>query len=501
MLSDWITLRDSYGGICVSCGQARRLTIDHIQPLSAGGDNTIRNVQPLCMPCNSAKGGKTVDYRDRVTKAGRAPSFRGAAAEAQAITAREWLLSGPAETGKTWAGLFRLDSEARRWPNSQWIIVRKVRATMDSTVLNTWRRIIALRGGVTVFGGEKPGFYTYPNGARVWVVGMDNPDKILSGEFDGAYYNQAEELDEADHETVTTRVTGRGAVTDTPMVWGDCNPGAEDHWIQRRAASGALRLLESRHEDNPTLYDAAGAITAQGQRSMAALDALTGVRYQRLRLGRWVGAEGAFFATLDPHHHLVDYARAPEGWPTWAALDYGWFHPLSFGVFTSDPQSRIIMLGRHSASRMYSHQHAEKIGDLLDALGVPRAGLRIVAGHDCWAEGHDDPETVAEKFGKLGYRLERATTARVQGARAVGERLGDPAQGIAPTLLLNARYGGKAVLDALARLVPDPHNQEDVRKINADAAGRGGDDDYDMLRYGVMAGPPPHRGADLVGFV
>jgi phage terminase large subunit-like protein len=115
-----------------------------------------------------------------------APVFRASAARAQAITDRAWLLSGPAETGKTYAGLYRLDTLARAYPD-QYILARKVRVTMDSTVLNTWRRIIALRGGVEPFGGEHPQFYTYQNGARVWVVGFDNPDKILSGEFGGAY--------------------------------------------------------------------------------------------------------------------------------------------------------------------------------------------------------------------------------------------------------------------------------------------------------------------------
>ncbi len=415
-----------------------------------------------------------------------APRFRGAAETAQRITDRAWLLSGPAETGKTFAGLWRLDSEARRVGDA-YILARKVRATMDSTVLSTWRRIIAIRGGVTVYGGEHPAFYQYPNGARVWIVGFDNPDKILSGEFGGAYVNQAEELDEADYETLSTRTTGRGARTDTPMVWGDCNPGAEDHWIKRREAVGALCLLESTHADNPTLYDEAGA--------------LTGVRYQRLRLGRWVGAEGAYYQQLDEHLHLATYHTAPPGWRVWASLDYGFAHLFSFGVLASDPAGRIVLLGRHATNRWYIPQHVAAMDELLAALGVPKAGLRIVAGHDCWASGHDDPETIAVKLGAHGYLLERATIARVAGARAVGERLGNPAASppVPPTLFINDRYGGRAVFDTLARLTPDPRNPEDVKKIDADAAGRGGDDDYDMLRYGVMAGPPLRVGTAAVG--
>lgn len=415
------------------------------------------------------------------------PRFRGAAEVAQTTTAREWLLSGPAETGKTFAGLWRLDSEARAWPD-QYVLARKVRATMDSTVLNTWRRIIAIRGGVSVFGGERPTFYTYPNGARVWVVGFDNPDKILSGEFAGIYVNQAEELDAADWETATSRATGRGTRHPHPMVWGDCNPGAEDHWILGRRDAGALTLLTSRHEDNPTLYDDAGRLTAQGQRTMATLDALTGVRYLRLRMGQWVGAEGAYFDQLDERRHRSDLTRAPEGWRAWAALDYGFAHPLSFGVAVLDPAGVVHIIGLHHQARWYIPQHHEAMVALCDDLGLDYRALTVYGGHDLWAQrGGDDPETPADKFTRRGWRLQRATVARVTGARALAERLGNPAAGVAATLAIGPRAWG--VFQTLARMVPDPHNPEDVKKVDADAAGRGGDDDYDMARYLVMAAP------------
>jgi hypothetical protein len=35
----------------------------------------------------------------------------------------------------------------------------------------------------------------------------------------------------------------------------------------------------------------------------------------------------------------------------------------------------------------------------------------------------------------------------------------------------------------------DPDNPEDALKVDADAAGRGGDDYYDETRYGLMARP------------
>jgi len=51
-------------GRCLCCNKKRKLTIDHVIPLSRGGGNYISNIQPLCKSCNSTKGGyRKTDYR------------------------------------------------------------------------------------------------------------------------------------------------------------------------------------------------------------------------------------------------------------------------------------------------------------------------------------------------------------------------------------------------------------------------------------------------------
>lgn len=422
-----------------------------------------------------------------------APVFRGAAAQAQTITDRAWLLSGPAETGKTWAGLYQLDSLARTYPD-QYILARKVRATMDSTVLGTWRRIIALRGGVEPFGGEHPQFYDYPNGARVWIVGFDKSDKILSGEFGAVYINQAEELDEDDFETATTRATGRGAAIPHPMVFGDCNPGPEDHWIMQRRDAGRLTLLESHHEDNPTLHDGMDW-TEQGRRTLEILDGLTGTRYWRLRMGLWVGAEGQHFEAWDEDKHVIEGKEITGDWIIWGAADYGYGHPFSTGVFGLDPLGNVHLMAETHMRKTLMADHVLAYLGQLSALKIAPTRVRFVAaGHDMWAPGSaEDTETRADKWAKavrkhLGYDalpLEHATVDRANGATAIQERLGNSQH--PPTLFIWRRCA--ETRKAIPRMVTDPRNPEDVKKINADAQGRGGDDAYDKLRYGVMATP------------
>lgn len=55
---EWELLKERYGYRCPACGKSEpeiKLTVDHIVPISKGGVNSIVNIQPLCLKCNSRK--------------------------------------------------------------------------------------------------------------------------------------------------------------------------------------------------------------------------------------------------------------------------------------------------------------------------------------------------------------------------------------------------------------------------------------------------------------
>lgn len=60
----WRAMCDWFGNTCLCCGASAPLTMDHVIPVTRGGTNEARNLQPLCRSCNSSKGDRTVDYRD-----------------------------------------------------------------------------------------------------------------------------------------------------------------------------------------------------------------------------------------------------------------------------------------------------------------------------------------------------------------------------------------------------------------------------------------------------
>lgn len=69
-VKQWLAVLNQYDGRCLRCGSTENITEDHVLPLNKGGSNSIENIQPLCMICNSSKGDTYHDYRpekDRVS--------------------------------------------------------------------------------------------------------------------------------------------------------------------------------------------------------------------------------------------------------------------------------------------------------------------------------------------------------------------------------------------------------------------------------------------------
>lgn len=62
-LEEWKALVWYLGEKCLCCKKTRFLEVDHIVPITKGGDSYISNLQPLCRTCNSTKRVKIIDYR------------------------------------------------------------------------------------------------------------------------------------------------------------------------------------------------------------------------------------------------------------------------------------------------------------------------------------------------------------------------------------------------------------------------------------------------------
>ena len=251
----------------------------------------------------------------------------------------EVIVEGPAETGKTLAACWKAHLICSKYAGAQGAILRKTQASIYGSVLQTFQRVID-GAPVEPYGGQKPEKYLYPNGSVIWIGGMDNRDRVLSSERDFIQTCQTEEFTVDDWEYLTTRTTGRGAVIPYPQLFGDCNPAGSLHWIRERNKAGHLRMIRTTHRDNPTLYNRDGSLTKQGERTMASLSSLTGVRRKRLYEGIWATAEGAVYDNFDASVHVKE--RNENEFKTWyLAMDEGYTNPAVILLVGEDSDGRL----------------------------------------------------------------------------------------------------------------------------------------------------------------
>lgn len=313
----------------------------------------------------------------------------GAARDAFYDTSPEIMLSGPYDTGKTLTLLHKLNVLLGMFPRSRALMTRKTYTSLKSSCVITWDKKIHCNQfdenpgvyPIKKIGGENPQAYIYPNGSRLDLGGMDNPAKTLSTEYDYIYVNQAEELNEDEWQALTRAASGRSGNTPYTQVMGDCNPDVPGHWILTRKR---IRLYESRHEDNPTIFERdddgqpTGNYAPGGRGRIEALDAMTGVRYKRGRLGLWVGREGQVYENFDPAIHVLDRFDIPPAWPRYRSIDFGYTNPFSCSWWALDNDGRLYRYRQIYMSGRTVKVHAAQINELSKGERISAT----VADHD-----------------------------------------------------------------------------------------------------------------------
>ena len=369
---------------------------------------------------------------------------RGAARQLLESRAGEVLVASAAGTGKTRAALTKVMLVALKYPGSRHLLLRKTAVSLTSTTLVTWREHVAAEllaaGSVEYYGGsqEEPAQYRFDNGSAVMVGGMDRPLKVMSSEYDTIYAGEAIEFTLTDWELASSRL--RNGRMPYQQLLADTNPTTPLHWLYQRTLNGPTTLLTSKHEDNPRLYDelpdGTYRLTEYGTQYMARLDALTGVRYLRLRKGLWVAAEGLIYEHWNPDLHMVD--RLPAGaetWPRFWSVDFGFVHPFVLQMWAESPDGALYLYRELYRSRRLVEDHArDALACVTDDAGrwTEPKPVAIICDHDA-----EDRATLERHLG-MGTVAAKKTVS--DGIQAVAARLGKPeqdgAQAVAPRLFI-----------------------------------------------------------------
>lgn len=314
--------------------------------------------------------------------------FRGAVGKLMVSTDTEICLSGAAGTGKSWAALMKIHATSMNIPGLRSLVVRRTHASLTGTTLVTFEQQVAREalavGDVRWYGGSarRPPAYQYRNGSEILVGGLDRPEKFLSSEFDKIFIDEANEVDLSAYETLISRL--RGTASPHLQIITCTNPDRPTHWLKARADSGPLRMLTSRHEDNPALF-MGETLTERGEAYIGKLDALTGVRYLRLRKGVWAAAEGLVYGDYDPYVHLIDRFEIPEDWPRYWVIDFGYSNPFVLQWWAEDPDGRLYLYREIYRTQRLVEDHAKDVlAQVQDRNGVwtePRP-VAVICDHD-----------------------------------------------------------------------------------------------------------------------
>jgi phage terminase large subunit len=316
-------------------------------------------------------------FSHELLAAGRAYRPYGSARELFRRRDAEIILDGPAGTGKSRAVLEKVNAVLSRYGGARAVMLRKHKSTLTQTARVTFERLVLPVGSPVKFNSTAQE-YRYPNGSVLATGGLDEPDKVMSSEWDIAYVQEATEIPEAAWEALSSRMR-YGAVPYQQLI-GDANPQGPRHWIKLRAQRGDLALLATYHRDNPRMWDhARGNWTPYGRQYIERLDKLTGVRRKRLRDGIWAAAEGMVYEGWDPEKHVIARFDVPEGWRRFRTIDFGFVDPFVCQWWAIRPEDGALIRYREL---YYTGQLVQNLGPRIVELSRGEQIEATIADHD-----------------------------------------------------------------------------------------------------------------------
>lgn len=341
---------------------------------------------------------------------------------------------------------------------------------------------------------RQAGLIEFPNGSRI-IAGHfryeADIDDYLGLEYDIIAVEEATTLTKTKFQAL--RDSCRTSRDDwRARIYNSTNPGGVGHaWYKqtfvrpwRKAAETFTRFIFGTIDDN--------AYISQEYRD--SLERNTGWRLRAYRYGDWDIAAGQFFTTWRRDEVVREFEPSPY-WRYWLSMDYGFQHYTVVYLFAEDGDGQVYVVDEHREQHWLPSRHAGAIKAMLSRR-PSRFWDVFVAGADVFANRGET--TIGDQYKALGLELTAAQMDRVNGAAEILKRLGDPDEGIKPTVTIHPRCVG--LIETLPVMEHNPRRPEDVLKVDCDEEGNGGDDCYDAFRYGLMEGAHKYQPPEVVRY-
>jgi hypothetical protein len=334
--------------------------------------------------------------------------------------------------------------------------------------------------------------FRFPSGALVEFGYCSSYREVLQYQGQAFQYIGFDELGQIGEERIWTYLISRNRPTapgQRLQMRASANPGGPGHhWLNKRfvqqcppigtpvEVQGFTRaFVAAKLSDNPTLM---ANDPGYGER----LELLPELERRWLKDGDW--SAGAGLALSIGKQHVVQPFTVPDHWTIFSALDWGYNHPFSWGLYAVSQDGVVYCLDTATGR----HLQPPAIADRFKSMLGNRPLQYTVAGHDVWADvkaRSENVPTLAEQFAAHGFPMVRANISRVAGVQNLRRYL----DGAEPRVRWFDTPNNRAVLECLESRVSDPNHPEDVLKVDADTEGQGGDDHYDQVRYALASRP------------
>ena len=359
------------------------------------------------------------------------------------------IVGGTYDAGKTFGGVAYMDAFAWKNPGARMTFVHRSLNRVYRNIVPTYEKFLGYKPTsrdapnptyVTRYGGERPEFFEYGNGTRIYMNGLDQPNNLLSDFFDAAFVNQAELLPFDAWDELTARVSERAGTSPIAVLLGDCNPNVKHHWIRRHTKEKKLDYFRMSFLDNPEIIPdqksdrlrafkrafandpdpklidkIADMFTEPGLRRVDKLRNLEGLRFKRGFLGLWGSDEGLVFEKFDPEVHIIDgsiTATIMPNWKRYLSVDWGFRNPSS-----------VIWWARTPDDRLYAYKEIYKTGlTKPELIQLIRDNCDRYDRFQYAAVDSEDQEGV-EMLRRAGFRVKEPKKDRVAQIQAVQERL------------------------------------------------------------------------------
>lgn len=420
---------------------------------------------------------------------------------------------GAAGGGKSYLARAVATAGCLKWPGINVLILRNTRDEVRQNHVNKFLEEVPrkLEAGQRLYSynGEDM-CATFENGSRIYFGFLrDSKDRER---YSGNEYDIVipEESTHYAWEDIRWLVGNRMRATQDysrPFALYPSNPGRQGHqWYKRLFID---RNYEPSLNEDPSDYAFVQAkvehnyiLQRRDPEYVKMLDTLPEPLRSWLRDGDWEAGLGLALPMLQKSVHLVEPFQVPGHWTKFAAFDWGYAHPFSWGLYARNPDGRVFKMDTLTGRHLQPPQIANAIRSRLDSWGLEPDDLRYtVADKYAFDEQtalEDGTPTIAETFAQAGILLSRANQQRVHGLNHLRKYLswkemGPDGEDVTPMLVFFHTEGNKRCFDQLASIATDPDNPEDALKSDADKFGQGGDDHYDETRYAIASLPPPPR--------